>query len=113
MKYTKTNKQILSESGRKMNQSIIQQSRFTARTISRQSYTTITTKKNQTRTKERIHTNNPIKQYTIRRLINQIVSRYVPSSLNSNSRLLSSPSPFPLLRFFPPFPVQRKQVFWD
>lgn len=28
MKYTKTNKQILSESGRTMNQSIIQQSRF-------------------------------------------------------------------------------------
>ena len=28
-----------------------------------------------------------------------------PSSLNSNSRLLSSPSPFPLLRFLPPFPV--------
>jgi hypothetical protein len=29
----------------------------------------------------------------------------LPSSLNSSSRLLSSPSPFPLLLFFPPFPV--------
>jgi len=32
-------------------------------------------------------------------------SCHSPSSLNSSSRLLSSPSPFPLLRFLPPFPV--------
>lgn len=35
----------------------------------------------------------------------------LPSSLNSSSRLLSSPSPFPLRLFFPPFPnTNKKQI---